>query len=874
VDGVKERSTPLAYSGSFSSGTAPLTIGWLSLTSGYYFSGGIDEVALYNIKLSENEIRQHYYDGAVGLRWGYCGCSQAVKIMPLGDSITHGIFGDPPDEYRTDDQIGGYRYPLHTSLIDAGNYIDFVGSLSSGGSLSGFDSDHEGRDGYCAKNISGLCPYGELTSNIPGILSANPADVILLHIGTNDISFGVPNIVDNVFEILDNIDTYNPDAVVVLSRIINRTDVPAMATATTEFNNALAIMAAARIAGGDRIVVVDHENALNYPGDMLNALHPNEGGYNKMAAVWQNALKTFLPVCGPVEPSIQSDPVTQATAGKPYIYNVNSTGNPAPVFTLETYPAGMTINAGTGLIQWAPAVAGSFSVVVQAGNSEGTDTQSFTIQVSETPPCTTGMIHYWKLDELFGQPYQDFYWINDATCTDCPVATAGIVNGAQQFNGTTNMVSVPMDASFNWGSTSSFSIEFWMKPKTPTTCEETRVMVGRNETGKVHWWVGCEENKAAFYLYDNTATGGGVSGTRELTDTAWHHLVAVRDAGTNEIRIYVDGAPDGALSISYANGFDALFTELNVGWLNLGEGYHFPGAIDEVALYDRALTATEILQHYSYGIGITPKGYCETAAPAIISSPITGVMLGQSYTYDVEAMGNPAPAYSLTTKPSGMDINVTTGVIQWTPAAVGSFEVTVQASNSAGSPSTQSFTIVVGGTAPSITSTPIVSVMAGQPYTYDVEATGTPAPAFSLTTKPLEMTINETTGVIQWTPGAVGSFEVTVQAGNGIGSPDSQSFTVVVEMPPASCVNGPVWLGGMEYGASIWASYQSLTNDATVMITEGTMTEDLDLSTKSYVVELRGGYDCGFSTSSGFTTVKGTLAIGMGTIIVDAIAIE
>ena len=49
-------------------------------------------------------------------------------------------------------------------------------------------------------------------------------------------------------------------------------------------------MASNRIAGGDNIIVVNMENALNYSTDLSDDLHPNDNGYAKMANVWYDAL--------------------------------------------------------------------------------------------------------------------------------------------------------------------------------------------------------------------------------------------------------------------------------------------------------------------------------------------------------------------------------------------------------------------------------------------------------------------------------------------------------------------------------------------------------------------------------------------------------
>ena len=88
----------------------------------------------------------------------------------------------------------------------------------------------------------------------------------------------------------------------------------------------------------------------------------------------------------PQSPTITSSPVTTATAGQPYEYDVDATGYPVPTYALQVgYPAGMTINSASGLIQWTPAGSGDFPVTVVASNIVGTATQDFTIHVTAAP---------------------------------------------------------------------------------------------------------------------------------------------------------------------------------------------------------------------------------------------------------------------------------------------------------------------------------------------------------------------------------------------------------------------------------------------------------------------------------------------------------
>jgi hypothetical protein len=94
------------------------------------------------------------------------------------------------------------------------------------------------------------------------------------------------------------------------------------------------------------------------------------------------------------------------------------------------------------------------------------------------------------------------------------------------------------------------------------------------------------------------STGGGyVVGTSNVCDGAWHHVAAVlANDGTPdiaEVRLYVDGVEDAvtlskSAVVDTAAGSDVLIGSNGVYW--------FDGAIDEVRIYDRALSIVEIAE--------------------------------------------------------------------------------------------------------------------------------------------------------------------------------------------------------------------------------------------------------------------------------------
>jgi hypothetical protein len=210
--------------------------------------------------------------------------SGVTRIMPLGDSITKGVCGSPVKKW-------GYRQPLYLSLTNNGYEFDFVGSKFDGGFP---DPNHEGRDAWRADEILNGRPSAPAEGKLVNWLPAGQPDVILLHIGTNDITWGNQD-ANEVNSILNVIDAYEvtsgKNILVILALIIDR--VP-NSPATTAYNNDLNAMATKRIANGDNIIIVNMQYVLNYSTDMDDNLHPNDAGYAKMAAVWYAALADYI----------------------------------------------------------------------------------------------------------------------------------------------------------------------------------------------------------------------------------------------------------------------------------------------------------------------------------------------------------------------------------------------------------------------------------------------------------------------------------------------------------------------------------------------------------------------------------------------------
>jgi hypothetical protein len=191
-----------------------------------------------------------------------------IKIMPLGDSITYGegILG-----------YGGYRNLLGALLESDGILFDFVGSQQSGEeSLS--DADNEGHPGWRISNIQeGIDTEGWLETYQP--------DIILLHIGSNDLRYGNSAYAPGKLSaLLDDILSRLPEARVIVARIIRTrwgSD-----SKHVYYNNAIPEIVASK---GSQVSMVDMQDVLA-KGDFTTLYHPSPRGYDKMAHAWRDAI--------------------------------------------------------------------------------------------------------------------------------------------------------------------------------------------------------------------------------------------------------------------------------------------------------------------------------------------------------------------------------------------------------------------------------------------------------------------------------------------------------------------------------------------------------------------------------------------------------
>ncbi len=199
------------------------------------------------------------------------GPALSVRLLAAGDSITYGAGGN----------YFGYRRFLVELGGVAGRELLLIGSVTEN---LGTGEGHEGHPGWTAE---------ELRVALPLWLEIEEPDILVLHIGTNDIYEGLPlaGAVEAIDKSLETVLRQAPSCLTVLSTIGPYRS-PKNSQAV-QLNQELRAMAARRAAAGQRIVLADSYRTLTDSGVSLEQLlsdsaHPSDLGYYLMAKeIWQ-----------------------------------------------------------------------------------------------------------------------------------------------------------------------------------------------------------------------------------------------------------------------------------------------------------------------------------------------------------------------------------------------------------------------------------------------------------------------------------------------------------------------------------------------------------------------------------------------------------
>jgi len=195
----------------------------------------------------------------------------------------------------------------------------------------------------------------------------------------------------------------------------------------------------------------------------------------------------------------------------------------------------------------------------------------------------------WHFEEGIGTTALDTSGNNNTgTLYNSPQWVNGKIGYGLQFNGQNNYVRVADNSSLDI--TSEISLEAWVKTAVITTDGGTVV---RRVLDKGVYALGASDR--AFFRINS----GYISKLWNSNDiNVWHHLVGTYDSngGAGNMRLYQDSVL--VASATFTGPINTNNNVLNIGRQSNTAG-RFNGVIDEVKIYNRALTSSEVLQHYN-----------------------------------------------------------------------------------------------------------------------------------------------------------------------------------------------------------------------------------------------------------------------------------
>lgn len=212
----------------------------------------------------------------------------------------------------------------------------------------------------------------------------------------------------------------------------------------------------------------------------------------------------------------------------------------------------------------------------------------------EQSTMSTGLVGHWKLDNDMLDSTTN---ANHGTCTGCPTSTTdkdGTVNKAFAFNGT-QLIEVADDSALK--NFSSLTVSAWINPTANAPTLWGRIAHKSNgATGDDYGLIYQSGNKINFRIGTNTGTTS-LSGRVISPNTGWYHVVGTWNGNT--IQIYVDGQADtsGSITGTLINSNESFA----IGGHADNSQRMFTGHIDDVRVFNRALSTSEVTDLYNSG---------------------------------------------------------------------------------------------------------------------------------------------------------------------------------------------------------------------------------------------------------------------------------
>ena len=211
------------------------------------------------------------------------------------------------------------------------------------------------------------------------------------------------------------------------------------------------------------------------------------------------------------------------------------------------------------------------------------------------------MVSWWPGD---GYAF-DIQGVNNGTLLGGTTFAPGKVDQAFSFDGVNGEVSIAHTSALNFGPNDSFSVDAWLKPSTSVlgtsraavsltyVCSAEAINLSLLTDGRID-----------FGIRDSNNMSVDVTSPVSIVDGQWHHVTGVRDVGSHTVKFYLDGSLVDSLPDTTTGTFTRADAQDRIGSIAVAcptNRYLWAGQIDEVEVFNRALSTSEVQAIYTAG---------------------------------------------------------------------------------------------------------------------------------------------------------------------------------------------------------------------------------------------------------------------------------
>ncbi len=222
-----------------------------------------------------------------------------------------------------------------------------------------------------------------------------------------------------------------------------------------------------------------------------------------------------------------------------------------------------------------------------------------TVITGDVWSLTTGkQVAWWKLDETSGETAKDSAGNNDGRIVGDPQwqPSAGKIGGAIEFDGDDDYVEIGRESNFDIAD--QITVSAWIKVNQFN--KEWQAVIAKGDSA---WRIQRIQNNNALEFacsglkIPSGAPWGNLYGERNVNDGQWHHIAGIYDG--SKMYLYIDGTVDTSQPAS--GRINTNDEPVFIGENSENTGRYWDGLIDDVRIYNYALSKDEITALYNEG---------------------------------------------------------------------------------------------------------------------------------------------------------------------------------------------------------------------------------------------------------------------------------